>query len=194
MKRYNPQITTVTGLPRHPQEQGSVENLNRRVRQALFSFERNQKLLGEEPNWTYGLGYAMASLNSKEQKGSHGVSSYMTVFGQPYSEALSFGVDTLRQFETVPQRLKFDPESTFSKMVRLHKWDEEFAASGSKDEDEEKRNTTTGRKTTLRTSYPVHGMPMSTVQRKQTTFCRKSRVTTDITYVEIRMTLSQSRI
>jgi hypothetical protein len=41
-------------------------------------------------------------------------------------------------FETVPQRLEFDPESTFSKMVRLHKWDEEFAASGSKVEEEEK--------------------------------------------------------
>jgi hypothetical protein len=84
--------------------------------------------LGEEPNWTYGLG----------AKSSHGVSSYVTVFGQPYSEALTYGVDTLRQFETVPQRLKFETESTFSKMVRLHKWDEEFAACSSKHEDEEK--------------------------------------------------------
>jgi transposase InsO family protein len=39
IKRYNPQVTTVTGRPRHLQEQGSVENLNRRVRQALFSYE-----------------------------------------------------------------------------------------------------------------------------------------------------------
>ncbi len=85
LKKANPAICSVTGRPRRPQDQGSIENLNRQIKRILNSFDQEDRLNNREPNWTNKLGRLMAALNSQEQKGKWAVFAYEAVYGQTYN-------------------------------------------------------------------------------------------------------------
>ena len=69
IKENAPFCTTVTGRPRTPRHQGSVENMNYHVRKALYHLEEKDRQKGKEPNWTKNIGQMVAALNAKQLKG-----------------------------------------------------------------------------------------------------------------------------
>ncbi len=52
----NPNNLTVTSHPRHPRDQGSIENMNKFVKRVLGMMLAERQLAGENPNWTEVLG------------------------------------------------------------------------------------------------------------------------------------------
>ena len=52
LRRVNPNILTVTGRPRKPSDQGSVERMNRLVKRVIGSELAERRMAGENPNWT----------------------------------------------------------------------------------------------------------------------------------------------
>ena len=52
LRNLNPNIVTVTGRPRRPRDQGSVENVNKLIMRILGSILAERRLAGQNPNWT----------------------------------------------------------------------------------------------------------------------------------------------
>ena len=64
LRQLNPNIITVTGRPRRPNDQGSVESMNKLVKRVLNSTLAERRLVDENPNWTEVLGSVGATINS----------------------------------------------------------------------------------------------------------------------------------
>jgi hypothetical protein len=64
MKRNNPNCFIITGCPRTPRDQGSVESANKLVQCVMKSISTERCLAGMEVNWTTLLGQVMAVCNS----------------------------------------------------------------------------------------------------------------------------------
>ena len=69
-------IFAVTGRPRMPRDQGSVENANKFVKMIIGSILVERRLAGENPNWTEILGSVMSKINSQHGRGKNDVSVY----------------------------------------------------------------------------------------------------------------------
>lgn len=85
-KEYSEAIITVTGRPRPPSGQGSVESMNKLVERIIADLENKDKerLKQKQPHWTRLLGRAMQTINSKCGRGKYDVEPYKAVFGQSY--------------------------------------------------------------------------------------------------------------
>lgn len=81
IKESNPNCYLVTGRPRTPRDQGSVENANKMVQQVLKSISSENRLRSKEVNWTKLLGQVMSVCNSHSGIRKNSVSSYEAVFG-----------------------------------------------------------------------------------------------------------------
>ena len=104
LKQLSPSTTTVTGRPCRPQDQGSMENMNKLAKRILASFDQEDRLAGQEPNWTYNLGRLAGVVNSQVQKGTHAVSACEAVFGMPFSgQVPPCDPQALRECETIEQ-------------------------------------------------------------------------------------------
>ena len=101
VKELNEQILTVTGQPRKPSDQGSVESRNKLLKQLIKSEENIQIVSGEIPNWTKTLGKVMSAVNSLQQ-----CSAYEAVFGMKYH--LEYSCTNLEMYKcvTVADRLR----------------------------------------------------------------------------------------
>ncbi len=64
LKASNPNCFIVTGRPRTPRDQGSVESANKIVQQVLKSISLENRLQSIEVNWTKLLGQVMVVCNS----------------------------------------------------------------------------------------------------------------------------------
>jgi transposase InsO family protein len=62
IRENSPFCTTVTGRPRTPRDQDSVENMNYHVRKALYALEEHHRRRGKEPNWTTKMGQMVAAM------------------------------------------------------------------------------------------------------------------------------------
>jgi hypothetical protein len=80
MKRNNPNCFIVTGRPRTPHDQGSVESANKLVQCVMKSISSERRLAGLEVNWTKLLGQVMAVCNSHSGQKKYSVSNYEAVF------------------------------------------------------------------------------------------------------------------
>jgi hypothetical protein len=60
IKESNPNCYLVTGRPRTPRDQGSVENANKMVQQVLKSISPENRLRSKEVNWTKLLQQVMS--------------------------------------------------------------------------------------------------------------------------------------
>jgi hypothetical protein len=58
----NPNIVSVTGRPRCPCNQGSVENMKKMVERVLGTVLTERRLAGQSPNWTELLGSVAAAI------------------------------------------------------------------------------------------------------------------------------------
>lgn len=105
LRRVNPNILSVTGRPRKPSDQGSVERMNRLVKRLIGSELSQRRLAGENPNWTEVLGAVMATINSQKGRSSYAASSYMSIFGQKYDQDFSCSKEEARLCWSVKDRL-----------------------------------------------------------------------------------------
>ena len=122
LKELCPSILTVTGRPRKPSDQGSVENMHKLAKRILHGIEQEERSKGRVPNWTRLLGRMMGVVNSQKQKGANAVSAYDAVFGMPFSgnsDVLSEPAN-VRACETIEQRLKLANSARFEQMAREH--------------------------------------------------------------------------
>jgi hypothetical protein len=89
MKQNKPNCFIVTGCPRTPRDQGSVESANKMVQRVMKSISSKHRLAGLEVNWTRFLGQVMAVCNSHSGQKKYCVSNHKAVFGQKYHPTLS---------------------------------------------------------------------------------------------------------
>jgi hypothetical protein len=82
MKQNNLNCFIVTGCPRNPCDQGSVERAKKLVQRVMKSISFQHCLAGLEVNWTRFLGLVMAKCNSHSGRKKYCVSNYEAVFGQ----------------------------------------------------------------------------------------------------------------
>ena len=106
LRHISPSIITVTGRPRKPSDQGSVESMNRLVKRLIGSELAQRRAVGDNPNWTEILGAVTASINSQSGRGGNSTSSYNTVFGQSYDQDIPCSMDEARRCWTVEERVK----------------------------------------------------------------------------------------
>jgi hypothetical protein len=78
LRSQSPHITTVTGRPQTPSNQGLVERANRTFKAMLYAFKRQQRLRGETPNWTEGIPYCVSSMNCREWKEYRHIRPFLT--------------------------------------------------------------------------------------------------------------------
>ena len=104
--QLNPIILTVTGRPRQPSDQGSVESMNKLVKRVLGSVLVKHRLAGENPNWTEVLGCVASSINSQHGCGKNDVSSYKAVYGQVFDHEFSCSKEEARKCWTLPERMR----------------------------------------------------------------------------------------
>ena len=84
LKASNPNCFIVTGRPRTPRDQGSIESANKGVQQVLKCISLENRLRSIEVNCTKLLGQVMAVCNSHSGIQKNSISSYEAVFGQKY--------------------------------------------------------------------------------------------------------------
>jgi hypothetical protein len=118
LKANNPNCFVVTGCPRTPRDQGSVENANKLVQRVLKAISAERRLKGLEVNWTNLLGQIMSICNSQSGMKSHNTSSYEAVFGQRYHPVLLCTVDEMRRCSSIHQHLKLCPDECLEKYVK----------------------------------------------------------------------------
>ena len=106
LRSISPSIITVTGRPRQPSDQGSVESMNKLVKRLIGSELAERRAAGDNPNWTEILGAIMSNINSQHGRMINSVSAYQAVFGQLYDQSVSCSLDDARDCWTVEQRLK----------------------------------------------------------------------------------------
>ncbi len=106
LRQLNPSIITVTGRPRQPSDQGSVQSMNRFVKRIIGSELAERRLAGENPNWTKILGAVVSTINSQHGRSLNSTSSYKAIFGQAYDQEVSCSLDDARQCWSVDDRLK----------------------------------------------------------------------------------------
>ena len=120
LKANNPNCFLVTGRPRTPRDQGSVENANKLVQRVLKSISSERRLKGLEVNWTNLLGQIMSICNSQTGMRSLSTSSYEAVFGQRYHPVLRCTVAEMRDCVSIFQRLKLSPDERLATYVKEH--------------------------------------------------------------------------
>lgn len=107
LRTINPTIITVTGRPRQPSDQGSVESMNRLVKRLIGSELAERRISGVlHPNWTEVLGSVTAAINSQHGRSANSTSSYLTVYGQTYDQSITCSLEEARNCLTVEQRRK----------------------------------------------------------------------------------------
>jgi hypothetical protein len=110
----NPHIYAVTGHPRRPQDQGSVESMNKLVKRILGTVLTERRLAGDNPNWTEVLGMVAATINSQHGRGKDDVSSFEAVYDQVLNHDMSCSKAEARQCWTLSQFLKVTNDAEFA--------------------------------------------------------------------------------
>ncbi len=120
LKESNPNCFIVTGHPRTPRDQGSIESTIKIVQQVLKSISLENCLQSIEVNWTTLLGQVMAVCNSHSGRQKHSVSSYEAVFGRKYHPQLKCNMSEMRECWSIFQRLKMSPDERLETYVWQH--------------------------------------------------------------------------
>ena len=114
LREMNPHIYAVTGHPRCPSDQGSVESMNKLVKRILGTLLTERRLAGDNPNWTEVLGMVSATINSQHGRGKDDVSSFEAVYGQVLNHDMSCSKAEARECWTLPQFLKVTNDEEFA--------------------------------------------------------------------------------
>jgi hypothetical protein len=120
LKANNSNCFLVTGRPRTPRDQGSVENANKLVQHVLKAISAERRLKGLEVNWTNLLGQIMSVCNSQTGMKSLNTSTYEAVVCQRYHPVLRCTVDEMCSCVSIFQRLKLSPDKRLEKYILDH--------------------------------------------------------------------------
>lgn len=103
LAEINPAIITVTGRPRTPRDQGSVERVNATVKRAVASVCAERRREGKDDNWTMLLSLVTSSLNTHRSRLANSVEAYPTVFGAPYHIPIKTSLADARKCQTITE-------------------------------------------------------------------------------------------
>jgi hypothetical protein len=115
--KNNPNCFLVTGRPRTPQDQGSVESGNKLVSQIRKSLACKCRHAGLEDNWTKYLSQIMACCNSHAGQARQSILNYKAVFGMKYHAGLRRLLSEMRQCQNISERLCISPDERLAKLV-----------------------------------------------------------------------------
>ena len=118
LKENNPNILTVTGRPRTPRDQGSVESMNKLIKRVLSCIESEVKTSGKDSNWTNLLGRLMSVVNNQMGRGCYAETAYRAVFGQDYHQHFKCSMAELRECNTINERLEVMEDSRLENVAR----------------------------------------------------------------------------
>jgi hypothetical protein len=142
MKQNNLNCYIVTGRPRTPRDQGSVESANKLVQRVMKSISSKHCLAGLEVNWTKLLRQVIAVCNSHSGQKNYSISNYKAVFGQKYHPTLMCSLAEICECESISPRLRISPDERLKKYVKdNHIVDidvDESVLAADVDEDEER--------------------------------------------------------
>ena len=99
LKDLNPHISAVTGRPRTPRDQGSVEVMNKLVKKTLMMIESDEMDNNgvKDPNWTNYLGRVMSVINDQCGRGKYAETAYKAAFGMDYDLPIRSKCDTIEE-------------------------------------------------------------------------------------------------
>ncbi len=116
LRDLNPNILMVTGRPRRPSDQRSVENMNKFIKRTLGMVLSEYRLVGKDRNWTEVLGSIASAINSQHHgRVKYDVSAYEAVYGQKMNHDFSCSKEEARRCWTVPEWLKVTNDPQFTK-------------------------------------------------------------------------------
>jgi hypothetical protein len=118
LRNFNPNIISVTGRPRRPRDQGSVENMNKLVKRVIGTVLAERRMAGQNPNWTEILGCVAAVVNSQKGQGKNDVSAYEAVYGQVLDYPLCCTKDEARRCWSVKDRMLVTIEPEFDVYIQ----------------------------------------------------------------------------
>ncbi len=113
LHKINPNILSVYGQPRCPQDQGSVESMNKFVKRNIGAILSKRKMIGKNSNLTEVIGSVAAAINSQHGCCMDDVSSSKAVYGQVLHHQFSCSKEEACQCWTVPQRPKVTNNPAF---------------------------------------------------------------------------------
>ena len=113
LRNLNPNILAVTGRPRRPRDQGSVENVNKLVKRVLQTVLSERRLEGQNPNWTEVMGSVASIINSQCGRGKNDVSAFESVYGQLLDHPLPCSKAEARRCWTIQDRMMVTNEPEF---------------------------------------------------------------------------------
>ncbi len=117
LKANNPTCAIVTGHPRTPRDQGSVESGNKIFQRILKSIQDDRVQAGLDDNWTSFLGQVTSCCNNQASQMLNSVTLYKAVFGQDYTQASKCSITELMQCRTIWDCLKVSPDDRIAKFV-----------------------------------------------------------------------------
>jgi hypothetical protein len=117
MMKNNPNCFIVTGHPRTPRDQGSVESANKLVQRVMKSISSEHHLADLKVNWTRFLGQVMAVCNNHSGHRRYCVSNYEAVFGQKYHPMLKCSLAEMHEWQSISQRLWLSLDERLKKYV-----------------------------------------------------------------------------
>ena len=115
--RNNPNCFIVTGRPRTPRDQGSVESANKTVSAIRKNIACERRRAGLDDNWTQYLGQIMACCNSHAGRARQSVSNYEAVFGMKYHTGIKCSLNEMRACRNISERLRISPDERLAKLV-----------------------------------------------------------------------------
>ncbi len=118
LRNFNPNIISVTGRPRRPRDQGSVENVNKLVKRVIGTVLSEQRIAGQNPTWTEILGGVAAVVNSRKGRGKNDVSAYEAVYGQALDPPLCCTKEEARRCWSVKDRMLVTIEPEFDVYIQ----------------------------------------------------------------------------
>jgi len=116
--KNNPHCFVVTGRPRTPRDQGSVESANKLVKRVMASILAERRMIPDlDDNWTKILGQTMSMINSNEGRRKNSIAPYTVVFGQSYYPTIKCSIDLMRQCVNISDRLRISSDERLQKYV-----------------------------------------------------------------------------
>ncbi len=133
--QMNLNIISVTGQPRCPSDQGSVEGMNKLVKRVIGSVLTKRRLVGDNLDWTDVLGLVAAVINSQHGCRKDDISSYEAVYGQQFDHKVSCSKEEVCRCWTLPQLLKVKNNTEFSDNISANYHINDGSAADDEDDD-----------------------------------------------------------